>query len=708
MTHPDFPTAARFDTGPLSWVMVEIREALVRSKTALFEAGGRAPEDQATALQHARTHLHQAHGALQMVDVDGVEVMTQGAEEALERFKSGALKCSPDKAQTVANLYQAVTEYLEELLAGAPFQPVRLFPYYRALQEMLGAERIHPADLFFPDLSLQARMPAPADAAAPDYPACRQRFERALLPYLKSTDPAAQQTHAAALRDAVAQVADAQQDAKARTVWLALQAFAELVAAGHLEGGLYVKQLFGLINLQMRRLTQGNTALPDGMLREALFFIATVLAGPHADEVSPLVLHLASVFGLEGAVPKDYEARRYGQIDADVLARAREALADAKSAWQHLSEAVIDPALDAAFGQALATVAVTSDKLGMSALATLMRQLAEVANAAITAGRSEALAMEMTTALLFAEHGLEHIRHLPDDFSAHADTIAERLKALLAGGEAPDPAQWQGGIAQQMQQDDTVVALALEMKTGLRQVEKVLDEYYSDPSQRAPLQELDSVLHQLQGALAILDQDDAMRAALHVKAEVRKLASGLGDASQASKLLDEIAQNVGALGFFVDMLAQNAAGARERFAFDAEQGAFRSVPFKKLAAVGPVPVPVLEEKVSPTTSPTPAPLPEPALQSSDAAVEAELLEIFITEAQEVLEFVRGTLAKPRAAAGSAENLAMLRRSFHTLKGSGRMVGLNQFADAAAGVERTMNDWLPEERTDNEQLNQLIQ
>jgi chemosensory pili system protein ChpA (sensor histidine kinase/response regulator) len=47
-------------------------------------------------------------------------------------------------------LYQALVEYLEELLAGAPPQPVRLFPYYRALQEMLGAERMHPADLFYP------------------------------------------------------------------------------------------------------------------------------------------------------------------------------------------------------------------------------------------------------------------------------------------------------------------------------------------------------------------------------------------------------------------------------------------------------------------------------------------------------------------------------------------------------------------------------
>jgi chemosensory pili system protein ChpA (sensor histidine kinase/response regulator) len=708
MTNTDFPTAAQFDTGPLSWVMVEIREALGRSKTALFEAGGRDSEDQSTALLHAKTHLHQAHGALRMVDVEGVVLMTQSAEEALDRFKDGSLKCTTDNAQTVANLYQAVVEYLEELLAGAPFQPVRLFPYYRALQEMLGAERVHPADLFFPDLAQLARMPAPlaAEGAAPDYPAYRQRFERALLPYLKSTDAAAQRTHAAALRDAVALVADAQQEPAARTFWLVMQAFAELVAAGQQEGGLYVKQLFGLINLQMRRLTQGNPELPETMLREALFFIASVLAGPRADEVSPLALHLASVYALDGAVPRDYQAKRYGQVDADVLARAQQGMADAKAAWQRLSEAVIDPALDAAFGEALEQVAAMSDRLGLAALATLMRRLAEVAAAAVTTGRSEALALEMTTALLFAEHGLQHIRHLPDDFPAHADTIATRLRALLAGDAAPPPAQWQGGIAQQMRQDDTVLALALEMKTGLRQVEKVLDDYYGDPSLRSSLRELDGVLYQLQGALAMLDQDDAGRAALHVKEEVLRLAGGMGDAAQEPRLLDDIAQNVGALGFFVDMLAQNPDGARERFAFDAEQGSFRAVPFKKLAAAAPVPV--LDERVSPTTSPTPAPVPTPAPEVSDAAIEAELLEIFIAEAQEVLVFVRETLRKPRDVAGSQDNLSMLRRSFHTLKGSGRMVGLNQFADAAAGMERAMNVWLAEERPASEALFGLME
>ncbi len=709
MTNTDFPNAAPslIDTGPLSWVMVEIREALGRSKTALFEAGGRSPEDQATQLQHAKSHLHQAHGALQMVDIEGVVEMTQLAEDALDRFKDGSVKCSADNVQLVTQLYQALVEYLQGLLEGAPSQPVRLFPYYRAVQEMLAAERVHPADLFFADLSQLAAMPVAAGAdapdAAPDYLAYRQRFERALLPYLKSAEPAAQHEHAAALLEAITLVADAQQDGKARTFWLAMQAFAQLVAAGRLAGGLYVKQLFGLINLQIRRLSQGNAAQPEALLRDALFFIA---ADKGDDGAPELVRQLRRAFALDGLVPANYEDKRYGQIDPDALERAKASMAQAKASWDRLANAEIDPDLDAAFGAALADVAAECDKLDLPALSTLMRQLANVANQAITAGRSEELALEMATALLFAEHGLQQIRHLPDDFAAHADTIGARLLALVSGHTPPEPAQWQGSLTRQMQQDDTVVALAMEMKTGLRQVEKVLDEYYGDPSRRPSLAELDPVLYQLQGALAILDQDDATRAVQQVKTAVQALAAGSGDPAHEPKQLDDIAQNVGALGFFVDMLAQNAAGARERFAFDAEHGAFRSVPFRKMASSESIPM--LEQQLP---APLPAPVP-PATQlpaaGSDEAVEAELLEIFIGEAQEVLVFVDETLAKPRSEAGSQDNLTMLRRSFHTLKGSGRMVGLMQFADGAHSIERVMNVWLAEERAATPALFALLE
>ncbi|MYN02551.1 response regulator [Pseudoduganella sp. DS3] len=689
--------------------MGEIREALARSRTALFEAGGRDPEDQTTALMHAKSHLHQAHGALQMVDVDGIALLTQLAEVVLDRMRDGTLKCTPDHVQLLANMYQALVEFLEELLAGAPFQPVRLFPFFRDVQDLLGIDRVHPADLFFPDVSHVPELPAALPAAGvpsapPDYKALRQRYERALLPYLKAGDAASQAIHAAALQAAITDVADQQREQKARVFWRAMQAFSELVVGGQQESNRYVKQLFGLINLQLRRLSAGEPDLPDHVLREALFFIAS----NDPAHLPPLARQLRAGYALDGMVPHDFEGRRYGRIDDAALATAREGIAQARSTWQRMEGQDASAELESEFGEALARVATASDQLGLGALAALMRQLAEAARKVAGAGRSEALGLEMATSLLFAEHGIAQIRHLPDDFNAHADTIAARLQALQVGGAVPEASQWQGSLARQLHEDDTVVALALEMKTGLRQVEKVLDEYYTDPAHRAELADLDKVLHQLHGACAILDQDDAMNAAAHVRIEIGRLAAGNADPAHEAKALDEIAQNVGALGFFVDMLAQNPAGARERFTFDPEHGTFRAVPFKKIS--GPESIPVLEEALpEPEAAPEPvltAPVPE-ATAAGDEAVEAELLEIFIGEAQEVLAFVGETLARPHSEISSVDTLTMLRRSFHTLKGSSRMVGLNRFGDGGHAIEKVMNLWLAEERAGNETLFALL-
>ena len=695
MSTPDSPQQFKpFDSEPLSWVMVEIREALGRSKTALFEAGGREREERATALQHARSHLHQAHGALVMVDVAGASLLTAGAEQALARFRDGSLEYTVDHAQVVAELYQALTEYLEDLVAGTPPQPARLFPYYRALQSMLGAERIHPADLFFPPASvLEGHAIALAEAPpGADYPAWRGRFEKSLLPFLKAQDDATRRQHAAALHETLTLVADAQQDAPARTFWYAMQAFAELAASGEGMGTLYVKQLFGLINLQLRRLAQGTAGLPETMLRDALFFIAA------ADAPTPAAQQLRAAFALDGLVPADVETRRYGQVDQDALQGARTALAQARASWSRLAQADLDPALGAEFGQALQDVAAHAESLKLPSLASLLRQCAAVARQAVASGRSAALEQEIGTALLFAETGLEQVRRLPDDFAGNAETIAARLQALLAG-ETPPPAA-AGDLSRQIEQGQTVAALADDMKAGLRQVEKLLNDYYADGARRASLDGVAPLLRQLQQQLASLGQADAGAAVAQVDAAVLQLPAIEGESGQAGAL-DEIAQNVSALGFFVDMLGRNAQAAKGRFHFDAAAGTFRALPFEKFAAAGSVPVPLLDQALAPS-----APSALDAAPA-DAALDADMLDIFIAEAREVLAFVDTTLALPREQAASGEHLAMLRRSFHTLKGSSRMIGLAQFAEAAGAIERVMNTWLAEARPVSDDLFTLL-
>ena len=80
-----------FDAGSLSWVMGEIREALTKSKTALFDAVTQDADTQGTSLRHAKSFLHQADGALQIVDIDGVAIITETTEDLLERIEAGQL-----------------------------------------------------------------------------------------------------------------------------------------------------------------------------------------------------------------------------------------------------------------------------------------------------------------------------------------------------------------------------------------------------------------------------------------------------------------------------------------------------------------------------------------------------------------------------------------------------------------------------------------
>ncbi|MGZ3184493.1 MAG: Hpt domain-containing protein [Telluria sp.] len=683
----DMGNAAAFDTGPLSWVIAEIRDALGRSRDALREAAALPADTQATALQHAKSHLHQAHGALQIVDVDGVTGMTQAAERAIDRFREEALACTEAHAQVVADAYQAVVEYLEELLGGAPQQATRLFPYYRALHEMLRSERIHPADLLPAVLPEQAPVPAAAAALTADYPAWRARFEKALLPFLKASDPAAQQASARELHAALQLVADAQ-TGSGRAFWFAVQAFAGLVAEGRLASGVLAKQLFGQVNLQLRRLAQGQPAAHGNVLRDVLFFIAAC-AEPTDDARA-----VRRAWRLDGVVPLDYDQRRYGRIDPAALKAAQEALTHAQEAWNRLS-AEIDPALEERFEGALGALEEASKRVGSAGLTRLAAELRRVARDSVRSGRGEQFSLEMAAAMLFVEHGLDQIRQLPPEFDAHAEAVGARLLALAAGETPPPAPAWQGELARRIQESQTVQVLAAEMRVGLRQVEKVLDDYYGDASKRAALAEADPALHQMHGALALLDQEDAVRAAAHVKDAVRALAAGDGADERAA--LENIAQNVGALGFFIDTLAHSPQAARERFEFDVEKGLFQSVPFGRTrgeVAVADAPAAEMPEAATPQpTVAAPAPVPLPAADE----VEAELLEIFIGEAQEVLATVADTLPAAHAEPSNQSVLTVLRRSFHTLKGSGRMVGLNQFADGAHAVEKVMNLWLAEAR-----------
>ncbi|MGH8807260.1 MAG: Hpt domain-containing protein, partial [Noviherbaspirillum sp.] len=591
-----------FDTGPLSWVMGEIREALNRSKAAIHEALTQDADAQTTSMRHAKSYLHQAHGALQIVDVDGVAIITETVEDLLERVDAGQLPLASDLVLSIGNAYQALLEYLDELLSGMPHQPVRLFPYYRVLLEARGAERIHPADLFFPNLAIRPRLPA-ADAVATVKPAryvsLRQRFEKALLPFLKSTERSTELANAAVMRDIVGEIESLQNNQQVRAFWWVMHGLAEAVAAGKVSNEIYVKQLFARINLQIRRLCQGSSSIAERLLRDALFFIAK------ADDPSPRAKQIRTLYELDGLVPSDYDAKRYGQIDVDALAQAKERLAQAKAIWNRLASG--DAGVAESFEHEMRALADAGARLNSAPLSKLLRELKGIARHAAHAKQGDVLGLEMATSLLFIENALGHIGRLADNFAERADAMTARLLAVVSGENPAQSAPWLDDMSREAQQRQTMAALAGEMQTSLRQVEKMLDEYFRDPLQDAALGQLDPVLHQIEGALAVLDQDDAVRTIQHTREAVRRFLANESETAPELQDFQQLALNVGALSFFIETLQLPSGKAKEQFSFDEEQGVFRAN--------------LIEKK-----NPTPANFPDDAVELPDVGVNPELPE----------------------------------------------------------------------------------
>ena len=95
-------------------------------------------------------------------------------------------------------------------------------------------------------------------------------------------------------------------------------------------------------------------------------------------------------------------------------------------------------------------------------------------------------------------------------------------------------------------------------------------------------------------------------------------------------------------------------------------------------------------------------LPETsALMTAPAPVDFEdedLRDIFLEEAREVAADAMLAMSELQNHPEDLAQLTVLRRAFHTLKGSARMVGLNEFGEASWAMEQLLNSWLAEQKT----------
>jgi len=91
-------------------------------------------------------------------------------------------------------------------------------------------------------------------------------------------------------------------------------------------------------------------------------------------------------------------------------------------------------------------------------------------------------------------------------------------------------------------------------------------------------------------------------------------------------------------------------------------------------------------------APAPAPAEAPAvpIAGMDDDFDEEIMEIFIEDAQDCIKSIEKHLPLWAANPNDTDSLLELRRNYHTLKGSGRMVGVSDVAELAWSVENMLN------------------
>ena len=177
--------------------------------------------------------------------------------------------------------------------------------------------------------------------------------------------------------------------------------------------------------------------------------------------------------------------------------------------------------------------------------------------------------------------------------------------------------------------------------------------------------------------------------------DTHALVEALKEAPNDIRLQDEIKQNLQAIQKDADLVANVELGETAKAALKAlDAGEVGDLSLGRLQPSGSV---ALE------TSAATLQLAE----SSHEEIDAELLGIFLEEATEVLVTLSDQVKLLATDPGNVEALTTIRRSTHTLKGSGRMVGLTDLGEAAWELEQTINLWLRQDQPVTPDLMQLL-
>jgi chemosensory pili system protein ChpA (sensor histidine kinase/response regulator) len=666
-------SSAQFNTLPLLSVKPALDSALDKIGSTLEQYFTSNGGDKAY-LDEAINELHRASGVMRMLSLEGVIVFCNELEKLLNDFADGSLQPTSLHREVVQRALLILTHYLNSLAEGAPNAALRLFDPYQELLQARGIETAFEVDLFFPELNVALPsavldIPQAADAAA-GIRAARGQYQLSLLKWLRQDNAAdALQT----MRSSVQSVMSCMPQNQRRAFWWVAAGLLDCLIYDGLPPELNAKKLLGRIDLQMKANAEGAQNDNRTTLNELLYLVAR----SHA--VSDTVDAIKRHFALDTFLPEEPPLPP-GEI-AQVLEQLRTQLNEAEETWEKCLQ---DASFCKSFAEQSEQLYTLSERLDRNTLQLLCKQIHTAATQAEDAEYRQHAAINMAMALILLDDGIAHYAHLGDGFHEQARIVGQRLQAGAAESAGDHEFEQLVQLHCQMAQREILPLLSEAMSSNLEQVEQELNAFFNDPGKREELAHLVRQLNQVQGSLLMLSLIQAAQLAKNVKSAVERYAEG---GTPPATEMRVIATAISALGAYVHDLT---------FGQKPDDAPLERMLQKTGVAPAAAPAPH-------TTTSAPAAVAVPMAAPEDD----EMLEVFLEEAQEVLGILRTNLDLSQLHPDSNEPLVTIRRGFHTLKGSGRMVGLNDFGEVAWAVERAMNKWLQEKKSATPGLLQFI-
>jgi len=662
----------------LPWIKDELNELMQQASHAL-EGHIEDTDDQAR-IQTCIEKLHQIYGTLRMAQLFGASMLAEEMELAANALKNGKVSQRSEVAEVLLQALAKLSAYLDKMQSGYRDIPLLTLPIMNELRAARDADLLSEVALFAPALEQKLKVELPQNPENTELSKLARRlrhsYHKGLLSWYRA------EKHNQGLSILTEVMDKLGKEAGTEPVRRLFQIAGAAIAALQdktIEPGIAVKLLFGRLDRQIKLLIdeseQALINIPATELQKNLLYYIAL-----SDSDNDRVQTIKHAFELDVILPIAEEIevgqKELSEPDHALLNLFCDAIQNDLTQLQNRLDRFIrsapqniDDLLD--FEQPLRKIADTLGMVGQGELRERMKIQADwVSNINKTAViPSEAELSGMAEDILLIEKSMNNwVATLA--FPVNTSN-AQKISITLD---------------QENEFGILVQTVFREACVDITNIKQAITTYIEAPAKDLLL-DISKRFFDTAGAFKMLNLMD-VSVLLDFTANYISKRFVAEDLIFDSEEINTLADAITGIEYYMEAVIEDRSD--QVAILEIARQALIRLGWNQENRVGLDSEMMLETVFNEVElQPESESLHEPENSSLDE-LGFEIVEIFVEEAKEELVIIQEHLPKLRKNPDESEVLVTLRRSFHTLKGSGRMVGAQTIGELAWAVENLLN------------------